>query len=252
MPRKPRTKSPTGFYHVTLRGNGGQMLFDNDDDRRAFLQILAAILPKHNIRLLAWCLMGNHVHLLVDDTDDKLSAAMHAITVSFAGRYNARAGHIGHVFQERFNASTIAREEHLLEAIRYIHMNPQKAGLARYDDYKWSSHGAYARNATDSGLIDAKTIEELFPTRGSYLKFMESNVTLPYRPNATAKVSEDDVSEIGRAAVKEVAGCSPMELKSASKVTRNAAILALKNEGFTIRQIQLITGIGRWIICNAA
>ena len=204
MPRKPRTKSPTGFYHVTLRGNGGQMLFDNDDDRRAFLQILAAILPKHNIRLLAWCLMGNHVHLLVDDTDDKLSAAMHAITVSFAGRYNARAGHIGHVFQERFNASTIAREEHLLEAIRYIHMNPQKAGLARYDDYKWSSHG------------------------------------------------EDDVSEIGRAVVKEVAGCSPMELKSASKVTRNAAILALKNEGFTIRQIQLITGIGRWIICNAA
>ena len=63
MPRKPRSKSPTGYFHVTLRGNGGQLLFDDAEDRIAMLQILDAILPKHNIELIAWCLMGNHINL---------------------------------------------------------------------------------------------------------------------------------------------------------------------------------------------
>lgn len=135
MPRKPRSKSPTGYFHVTLRGNGGQLLFDDAEDRIALLQILDAILPKHNIELIAWCLMGNHIHLLIDDPDDRKSDAMHAIAVSYAGRYNARTGHIGHVFQERFWDSPIKSEEYLLEAIRYIHLNPQKAGLAAYHEY---------------------------------------------------------------------------------------------------------------------
>ena len=120
MPRKPRSKSPTGYFHVTLRGNGGQLLFDDAEDRIAVLQIIDAILPKHNIELIAWCLMGNHIHLLIDDPDDRKSDAMHAIAVSYAGRYNARTGHIGHVFQERFWDSPIKSEEYLLEAIRYI------------------------------------------------------------------------------------------------------------------------------------
>lgn len=76
MPRKPRSKSPTGYFHVTLRGNGGQLLFDDAEDRIAMLQILDAILPKHNIELIAWCLMGNHIHLLIDDPDDRKSDAM--------------------------------------------------------------------------------------------------------------------------------------------------------------------------------
>ena len=95
MPRKPRSKSPTGYFHVTLRGNGGQLLFDDAEDRIAMLQILDAILPKHNIELIAWCLMGNHIHLLIDDPDDRKSDAMHAVAVSYTGRYNARTGHIG-------------------------------------------------------------------------------------------------------------------------------------------------------------
>lgn len=123
MPRKPRSKSPTGYFHVTLRGNGGQLLFDDAEDRIALLQILDAILPKHNIELIAWCLMGNHIHLLIDDPDDRKSDAMHAIAVSYAGRYNARTGHIGHVFQERFWDSPIKSEDYLLEAILFTRGN---------------------------------------------------------------------------------------------------------------------------------
>ena len=76
MPRKPRSKSPTGYFHITLRGNGGQLLFDDAEDRIAMLQILDAILPKHNIELVAWCLMGNHIHLLIDDPDDRNEAIL--------------------------------------------------------------------------------------------------------------------------------------------------------------------------------
>ncbi len=252
MPRKPRSKSPTGYFHVTLRGNGGQLLFDDDEDRIALLQILDAILPKHNIELIAWCLMGNHIHLLINDPDDHKSEAMHAIAVSFAGRYNARTGHIGHVFQERFWDSPVKSDEYLLEAIRYIHLNPQKAGLARYDAYPWSSHREYLMPAQSRRHVTGEVVEQLFPTPRTYLKFMESAPVLPYRPSATAKVAEEDLSAFGTAIVQRVAGCAPTELKSVSKALRNETILALRKEGLTIKQVQLLTGLGTWIIKNAA
>lgn len=252
MSRKPRSKSPTGYFHVTLRGNGGQLLFDGDEDRIALLQILDAILPKHNIELIAWCLMGNHVHLLINDPDDRKSEAMHAIAVSFAGRYNAQTGHVGPVFQERFWDSPIKSEEYLLEAIRYIHLNPQKAGLAAYDEYPWSSHREYLMGARFRSHVTGNVIDVLFPTPRSYLRFMESTPSLPYRPNTTAKVREEDLSEFGTAIVQSVAGCAPTELKSVSKALRNEAILTLRKEGLTIKQVQLLTGLGIWIIKNAA
>ncbi len=252
MPRKPRSKSPTGYFHVTLRGNGGQLLFDDDEDRIALLQILDAILPKHDIELIAWCLMGNHIHLLINDPDDHKSEAMHAIAVSFAGRYNARTGHIGHVFQERFWDSPVKSEDYLLEAIRYIHMNPQKAGLAAYDEYLWSSHREYLVGARHRPHVTGSVVDTLFLTPRTYLQLMESAPTLPYRPSATAKVTEEDLSEFGAAIVQDVAGCAPTELKSVSKALRNEAILALRKEGLTIKQVQLLTGLGIWIIKNAA
>lgn len=231
MPRKPRSKSPTGYFHVTLRGNGGQLLFDDAEDRIAMLQILDAILPKHNIELIAWCLMGNHIHLLIDDPDDRKSDAMHAVAVSYAGRYNARTGHIGHVFQERFWDSPIRSEEYLLEAIRYNHLNPQKAGLATYDDYPWSSHREYLMGARSRPHVTGDIVDALFPTPRSYFKFMKSVPTLPYRPSATAKVREEDLSEFGAAVVQNVAGCAPTELKSVSKALRNERYWPFEKKG---------------------
>ena len=228
------------------------MLFDGDEDRIALLHILDAILPKHNIELIAWCLTGNHIHLIIDDPDDRKSDAMHAIAVSFAGRYNARMGHIGHVFQERFWDSPIKSEEYLLEAIRYIHLNPQKAGLAAYDEYPWSSHREYLMSTGSRPHITGSVIDALFPTPRSYLQLMESTPSLPYRPSATAKVREEDLCEFGAAIVQSVAGCAPTELKSVSKALRNEAILTLRKEGLTIKQVQLLTGLGIWIIKNAA
>lgn len=161
---------------------------------------------------------------------------MQAIAVSFAGRYNARTGHIGHVFQERFWDSPIKSEVYLLEAIRYIHLNPQKAGLAAYDEYPWSSHREYLMSARSRPHVTGSIVGVLFPTPRSYLQLMESTPPLPYRPSATAKVREDDLYEFGTAIVQSVAGCAPTELKSVSKPLRNEAIIALRKEGLTIKR----------------
>ena len=140
MSRKPRQKSQTGLYHITMRGNGKQLLFEDDEDRRRILSLIRSSIARFNIRLIAWCLMGNHVHLVLSDPDDNMSEAMHLVMSCYATWYNRRHGHVGHVFQDRFSSASISSEEYLLDAIRYVHFNPQKAGICPYDAYRWSSH----------------------------------------------------------------------------------------------------------------
>ena len=155
-------------------------------------------------------------------------------------------------FRSGFGIRPLSRKYSLLEAIRYIHLNPQKAGLAAYDEYPWSSHREYLMSARSRPHVTGSVVGVLFPTPRSYLQLMESAPSLPYRPSATAKVREEDLCEFGTAIVQSVAGCAPTELKSVSKPLRNEAILALRKEGLTVRQVQLLTGLGTWIIKNAS
>ena len=99
MSRKPRQKSQIGLYHITMRGNGKQLLFEDDEDRRRILSLIRTSTARFNIKLIAWCLMGNHVHLVVSDPDDNVSEAMHLVMSCYATWYNRRHGHVGHVFR---------------------------------------------------------------------------------------------------------------------------------------------------------
>ena len=124
MPRTERRKSASGFYHVVMRGNGRQNLFEDDADRRSFLSYLRGDAERFGVRVLAWCLMSNHIHLLLEDRDDNLSEMMRSLATSYALRFNRRGGHAGHVFQQRFYSNPIEDEAYLLQAMRYIHDNP--------------------------------------------------------------------------------------------------------------------------------
>lgn len=79
MSRKPRQKSQIGLYHITMRGNGKQLLFEDDADRRRLLSLVRSSLSRFNVKLIAWCLMGNHVHLVASDPDDNVSESMHLV-----------------------------------------------------------------------------------------------------------------------------------------------------------------------------
>jgi REP element-mobilizing transposase RayT len=150
MPRKPRIHLPGGFYHVMLRGNGGQDIFLDPQDGRLFLTILAEAAERSGMRIHAWCLMPNHAHLLLQVGVEPLSHAMQRVTQRYTGRINKREQRAGHLFQGRYKAVLVDADGYLLALARYIHLNPVRAGLAKAPDaWRWSSHRAYL------GLDDA-------------------------------------------------------------------------------------------------
>ena len=122
MVRAARRVAVSGFYHVVLRGCGKQYIFDDDADRWRFYDLMKRELIEKGIVILAWCLMSNHVHLLVLDESRVLSEAMRNLSSSYARYFNRRSGHVGHLFQERFGSFPIEDEGYLLEAVLYIHV----------------------------------------------------------------------------------------------------------------------------------
>ena len=154
MPRAPRLVFPGIAHHVVQRGNRKQALFFDDADRRAYLDLLACACAKHETICLAWCLMSNHVHLiLVPATEDGLRAPLASVHTAFSQRINRRGELSGHLFQGRF-ASYAMDEAHLMVAARYIENNPVAAGLVGHAEaWPWSSARAHVEWRPD-GLTD--------------------------------------------------------------------------------------------------
>lgn len=244
--RTMRRESGSSYYHVTARGNGRQLLFENDQDREKFLDLIREARDEHDMRIIAWCLMDNHVHLLVQATLDDLSKAMKSVCALYAQYFNWRTGHVGHVFQGRFHSEPIENESHLLEAVRYIHANPEdmQQGLSR--TYEWSSYQEYLGNSR--GVACTSLILGML---GGVKQFEEFHAgKLPVVPSY---VQRRLTSEEALLVADEVLGVGvAASLKSYPKSQRDKAICTLRNNGLSIRQIERITGIGRGTIAKAS
>ncbi len=134
MPRKPRPNLPGGIYHVTARGIDRRRLFVDDQDRRRYLGILGDVCAELRWKRLGYCLMDNHVHLLLETSDANLSRGMQRLQSSYAQRFNLRHDKSGHVFQGRFHATVIASDAQLVAATEYVAQNPVEAGLCDAPD----------------------------------------------------------------------------------------------------------------------
>ncbi len=156
MPRTARNKSDSGCYHIVMRGINRQVLFKDDQDYRQFLIILNRCKENLGLEVLGWCLMNNHVHLLLKEGDENISATMKRIGVSYVRYHHAKHDCVGHLFQDRFHSETIEDDPYLLTVVRYIHQNPVKAKLVHLpSDWKWSScSGYYGREVYPSNLLD--------------------------------------------------------------------------------------------------
>jgi len=144
MPRKPRIHYPGALYHVMLRGNGGANIFLDDQDRSRFLLLLQQVLEKFSVRILAFCLMDNHIHLALQVGDIPLSRIMQNLSFRYTQWFNRRRKMTGHLFQGRFKAILVEADSYLLQLIAYIHLNPVRAGIADSpEQFRWSSHRAY-------------------------------------------------------------------------------------------------------------
>lgn len=144
MARKLRHHVPGAMFHVTQRGNDRRPIFLDDHDRTRYAAILGRALERHGERVHAYCLLTNHVHLLLQAAERPLSSLMHVLGLRYARWFNDRWAHSGHLFQGRYYSGFIEGEAALMLVLRYIHLNPLLAGLvADLAEHRWSSHRAY-------------------------------------------------------------------------------------------------------------
>ena len=143
MPRKSRKKGPLNYYHIIIRGNNKQDIFFDEMDRKKFIEELEKTKEKYNYCLYAYVLMPNHVHLCIKDNKSAISKIMHSLLVRYVEYFNKKYERIGYLFQDRFKSVPIENYEYLKYVIRYIHLNPEKAGIIEHRQYRWSSYSEY-------------------------------------------------------------------------------------------------------------
>ena len=244
-----RIKSETGYYHVVTRGNGRQLIFENDADREQFLSLLKECMDKEGIGIIAWCLMANHVHLVLYDQQDGLSASMQRLLAGYARRFNARTGHVGHVFSSRFSSSSIESERYLLEAVRYVHLNPEISGMCLAPEYRWSSYGEYVGVPV---ITDTSIVLDMVGGPEGFARFCgeRSDTMAGYNPVQVSR-TQDELLIAARSILDEQGFGDPLGVKTLSKERRDAALALLLESGLSIRAIERLTGVGRGAIACA-
>jgi putative transposase len=139
MPRKPRRASDTRTYHIMLRGNEKKSIFLDDEDKSKMIDTMFKVKDPNSFLLYAYCIMDNHAHAVIREKEDTITRIMSRIATSYAFYFNDKYNRVGHVFQDRYRSECIENDNYLLAAVRYIHNNPQKAGICDEMSYRWSS-----------------------------------------------------------------------------------------------------------------
>lgn len=163
MARPLRIEYPGAVYHVTSRGNAGGVIFEIEEDRRKFLEIIEDVKKRYNFLCHTYCLMDNHYHLLVETIDGGLSKIMRQINGVYTQYFNRRVMRRGHLFQGRYKGILIQKESHLLEVCRYTVLNPVRAGMVKSPElWKWSSYLELAGLGKTSKFLDKEWIMGCF------------------------------------------------------------------------------------------
>ncbi|MEN6316961.1 MAG: transposase [Clostridiaceae bacterium] len=164
MSRRQRQKSTTGYYHIMLRGNERKNIFCDEHDKIRFVETIYRIKQGNNFYIYAFCLMDNHVHLMLAEGIEDLAKVMKKITTSYVYYFNNKYNRVGHLFQDRFRSEVVETESYVLALARYIHQNPVRAGIVKKaSDYKWSSYNDYIDEDNQfSNILDKDPILLLF------------------------------------------------------------------------------------------
>lgn len=209
MPRQARGKSESGYYHVMLRGNEQRKVFLDNYDRKKYLDLLAKQVFSGNIAISGYCLMDNHIHLIVRENENGLSKPMHSIGTAYVYYFNKKHRRVGHLFQNRFNSEAISDDLYLFSALRYVHQNPVKAGMCKeVEAYPWSSD-CYYRNSTLESFVSTEILSYISNDRGKavseycrLMKIPETNTflevkELPIKPENLTLLLEKEIKKYG-------------------------------------------------------
>jgi len=251
MPRTRRLKSETGIYHVILRGNNKQTIFEDDEDNDMFLVTLEQYKKQSGYILLAYCLMGNHLHLLLKTEKEELGQIFQRIGASYVYWYNRKYDRTGHLFQARFKSEVVETDIYLFAVLRYIHQNPLKARMVtRLEDYAWSSYGEYLGLNTNR-YVDKDFILMLFneDRNKAVTDFKAFNEIITDERcldiSEKKRISDEKAIQLIK---KKFSVQSSKEVQGLDSEQRKKCIVFLLNKGLSVRQISRITGISRYFI----
>src|SRR4051794_20537722 len=249
MPRKARKKSNTGIYHIMLRGINKQSIFEDDEDRLKFLETLKKYKAISMYTIYSYCLMDNHIHLLMKESEESISEAVKRISASYVYWYNMKYERCGHLFQERFKSENVENPTYFLTVLRYIHQNPIKAGLAKnVFECKWTSINEYIKKVK---IVDIDRGLNLFSSDRRkaiqwFVEFMnESNEDQCLDDHVKVRLSDKEVREyLYKLGITNISKLQQME-----KEERDSLLARMKGlNGVTIRQLSRITGISKSVI----
>ncbi len=239
MPRQARRKSESGIYHIMLRGINKQEIFEDREDYSKFLETLNKYKAISEYKVFAYCLMSNHIHLLLKVEKEDLDLIIKRIGGSYVYWYNWKYKRNGHLFQDRFKSEPVEDDAYLLTVVRYIHQNPLKAGLCKnIDDYKYSSYNEYIGNPIiiDSdfcfGIINKEQFVDFHKedNQDNCLEIEENNFRL----------TDDEARQI----LQKVSKCKTInEFQALPTLKKEKYLKLLRSKGLSIRQISRLTGI---------
>ena len=249
--RTPRKQCESEIYHVISRGTGRQLIFEGDDDRELFLDILEECARGTSVEVYAWCLMGNHVHLLLHAPISRIANCMKSLCGRYAQTYNRQHGRVGHLFQERFKSEPVEDEAYLISVVSYIHYNPEKAGMANQEEYRWSSYKEYVGGHDTRRICSTDFVLGVFGGVEEFVRHHDNHAAetacmdIDAAAVAVWRMSDEDAIAL---AEQTLDGIKVNDLKTFDRPTRNSAIGDLLSVGLSIRQIERLTGISRGVI----
>ena len=249
MPRQARKHSESGIYHTMLRGINQQEIFEDEEDNQKFLQILNECKAISECKLLAYCLMGNHIHLLMKIENESLEQVFKRICGRFVYWYNTKYQRVGHLFQDRFKSEPVENDAYLLTVIRYIHQNPVKAGISKKpEDYPYSSWREYLNEAW---LTDADATDALIPREEllDFHRMLGSEQCLDITEKPPLRLTDEQAKVV----MLKVTSCeNAADFQNLTPIMRDKGIRKLRKNGLSLRQISRLTGVSLMIVRRAA
>lgn len=250
MPRVARTKSNSGIYHIIMRGINRQVIFEDVEDYVKFIQTIQRYKEVCEYRIYAYCLMSNHLHLLLKEGKEPLKTVMRRICGSYVFWYNKKYERVGYLFQDRYKSEPVEDDEYFLVVLRYIFNNPIKAGIVtKIQDYKWTNYKDYFDRIHTT---DFDFVLNIFNTdrEKAIRRFIEhinkENADKCLDITEKQRLTDNDAKKIIKMHYKID---HALDIQKFDAEKRNIYLKDLKERyGLSIRQIERLTGISRGVI----
>lgn len=245
MPRQARKKSESGIYHVMLRGIDRQQIFEDNEDYLRFLDIVQECRAQCEFKLYAYCLMGNHVHLLLKVQVSGLETIFKKIGNRYVYYYNVKYQRVGHLFQDRFKSEPVDDDSYFLTVLRYIHQNPIKAKLcSKVEDYPFSSFAEYLH---ESAFVDTEFALGMLD-RSDFAAFNNApnsdkclELTAPSRRAVTDAQAQ--------AIIQKISHCNSVtEFQSLEASKKERYVKKIYDRGVSVRQLSRLTGTSKGMV----